>query len=84
MITIEQVRAAKWDVMFLDGSGFFERRMRCLPYPRLLVVARGPRGNSKERFGRRFWVDGLECPTLEAAVHALNQPADDPVSQEAS
>lgn len=75
MITLDDLKKAKFKAGFhLDAQGFYENHYSCTDYPRLGVVDRGPRGKASKtaRFGRFFFVDGIECPDLDAVLTLLN------------
>lgn len=75
MITLDDLKKAKFRAGFhLDAQGFYESHYSCRDYPRLQVVDRGPRGKASRtaRFGRFFFVDGMECPDLDAVLTLLN------------
>lgn len=75
MITLEDLGKAKFKAGFhLDGQGFCQNHYHCTDYPRLGVVDTGPRGKASKtaKFGRAFFVDGMECPDLDAVLTLLN------------
>lgn len=75
MITIEQVKAANWSVLHIDGSGYWQNRMVCAEFPRLCVIDEEPaRARSKVQLSRRFIVDGRTFHVFADAIAALNQP----------
>jgi hypothetical protein len=75
MISRADLKNAKFrTVAHLDGQGFYENHYSCTTYPRLQVVDRGPRGKPSKtaKLGRFFFVDGIECPDLDAVLTLLN------------
>jgi hypothetical protein len=74
-VTLDDLKKAKFRQGFhLDGQGFYQNHFSCTDYPRLGVVETGPRGKASKtaKFGRRFFVDGMECPDLDAVLTLLN------------
>jgi hypothetical protein len=64
MVTAEHVRNARLQaVCFLDGRGFYERHYRCVEFPALVKVVRGPRGKK-----RHFWPEGSAGAVAADAV----------------
>ena len=69
-ITVEQVRASKWDGACLDFRGGWQRRYRCRGCRDLELVVTGTYGKPTVK---RYHVYGVEIgSTIEEAVAALN------------
>ena len=73
-VTVEMLRAASFNTMHLDASGFWQNLSACKEYPRLQVVQTGPRGHSKKpvQYSKRFYVDDIRCATLEDVAARLS------------
>lgn len=80
MITIDDLKAnAKFrGILFLDmDRGAYENHYQSTTYPRLTVVKAGaPRVGKKQKCETLFFVDNVECGTLEIAVARLNKPVE--------
>ena len=73
-VTVDQIRKSKFSlVVALDGD-FYRNVYRCDDFPRLVMVRTGPSRRRPGAHERRWIVDGVDCPTLEAVAAALNQP----------
>ena len=75
MITRDDL--AKWKArptLHLDGEGFYRNYYKCDEEPRLTYVDSGPAGNPRFNRGhkRTFYVDGIECPGIDAVLTMLN------------
>lgn len=93
MITVDDIKKARLQaVAFLDGRGFYERHYRCVEFPALAKVVRGPRGKPRHHWPAgspgqiaadavtvRYFVHGhqLANNTLAAIAEALNAPVPD-------
>jgi hypothetical protein len=61
--------------LFLDKDrGAYENHYQSQTYPRLVVVkSGGPRGkNKRPEYSTTYFVDGVECPGLDAVLAMLN------------
>lgn len=94
MITMDDLKKCTGrPIMFLDLEDGYENRYQCVQYPRLTYVYSGPRSRywgkpkrkkkgepaPKQAHQRTFYVDGIECPDLDAVITMLNA---EPVAQE--
>lgn len=75
--------------MHLDGEDWYENHFACNEEPRLTYVDSGPRSRYrggeadskiKRKHKRTFFVDGMECPDIDAVLTMLNAK---PVDREA-
>lgn len=73
-ITMDDLR--KWrcvGTMHLDFADHYENHAACTDNPRLTMVNSGPRGRkSKRKHEIKYFVDGMECPDLDAVLTMLN------------
>lgn len=76
MITIDDLKknAQFRGVMFLDmDRGGYQNHYQSTTYPRLKVVKEGsPRVGKKQKYLTTYYVDDVECGTLEIVVARLN------------
>jgi hypothetical protein len=73
-ITRDDLKKAKTrGTLHLDGADYYQNHYQCVEYPRLAIVITGPRGRKSKVVGARtFYVDGFECPDLDAVLTLLN------------
>jgi hypothetical protein len=82
-MTITHDDLKKWTgrgVMFIDGDGFYSNHYQCNEEPRLTYVKSGPAGLYRKRkkdeperkHDHKWFVDGIECPDLDAVLTMLN------------
>jgi len=77
MITLEDLKTkSKFQgILFLDmDHGAYENRYKSQTYPRLVVIKSGSPHSPKvkQRHQTTYFVDGMECPDLDAVLTMLN------------
>lgn len=81
MITRDDLKKAHTrGTLFLDGEGFYQNHFQCVEYGRLTIVDSGParrygtkkKGEVERKHERKFFVDGMECPDIDAVLTMLN------------
>jgi hypothetical protein len=75
IVTADIVKRAKMArTICLDGLGFWEQHFRCVEFPELYRIDRGPRGRSKEARTTRFLVGEDEVARdAQAIATAINK-----------
>ena len=78
-MTITRDDLKKWKaraILHLDGEDFYSNHYVCNENPRLTYVDTGPAGRTnsknKRKNERKFFVDSIECPNLDAVLTMLN------------
>jgi hypothetical protein len=79
-VTVTRETLESWSarcLLRLDGDGFYSNHYVCNQEPRLTYVDSGPAGMRRKRkaertHGRKLYVDGIECPDIDAVLTMLN------------
>jgi hypothetical protein len=73
-VTIDDLKkACTRGILFLDCGDSYSNHFECVEYPRLKIVNTGPRGRrGKGKHERKYFVDDMECPDLDAVLTMLN------------